>query len=158
MDKRIFYKLLQKKSEGYTFVETLVVLAIGAILSAGSVVGASKMIALAKRTSARLQISQLSSALQCYFLDCGRFPTSEQGIAALWEKPVVYPVPEFWNGPYLDKKPGSDPWGYEYQYRSLESGGMPDGVPENLPYVVMCYGADGRLGGSGEGADIVSWE
>lgn len=152
------FKFLREKSEGFTFVETLVVLAIGAVLTAGSVVSAGKIIAQAKKTAAKNQLSQLSYAIQCYFLDCGRFPTSEQGINALWEKPVLYPVPELWNGPYVDKRPGTDPWGGEYKYFSAESGDLPLGVPANLPYCLISYGADGVVGGDGEGADIVSWE
>lgn len=151
-------KILVKKSEGFTFVETLAVLAIGAVLTAGSVVSASKLIAMARKTAAGSQISQFGSGMQCYFLDCGRFPTTEQGIMALWEKPELYPVPDSWNGPYLDKKPGNDPWGHEYVYMSSESGGLPSEVPANLPYVLMSYGADGRVGGSGEDSDIVSWK
>ena len=63
-----------KTAGGFTFVETLAVLAIGAILSAGSIVSATKVIAMAKRTSSKSQISQYCSALQTYFLDCGQTP------------------------------------------------------------------------------------
>ncbi len=146
------------KSDGFTFVETLAVLAIGAVLTAGSFVSASRLISLGKKTSAKNQINQFSSALQCYFLDCGRFPTSEQGLAALWEKPVLYPVPENWDGPYLDRKPGNDPWGTEFSYISSESSALPSDVPENLPFVLVSYGADKKSGGDGEGEDIVSWK
>lgn len=151
-------KLKEKKSDGFTFVETLAVLAIGAVLTAGSMVSATKLISLGKRTSARSQINQFSSALQCYFLDCGRFPTSEQGLGALWEKPVLYPVPENWQGPYLDRKPGLDPWGGDFEYISTESSALPSSLPENLPFVLISYGADKKEGGQGEAGDIVSWE
>lgn len=151
-------KLKEKKSDGFTFVETLAVLAIGAVLTAGSMVSATKLISLGKRTSARSQINQFSSALQCYFLDCGRFPTSEQGLGALWEKPVLYPVPENWQGPYLDRKPGLDPWGGDFEYISTESSALPSFLPENLPFVLISYGADKKEGGQGEAGDIVSWE
>jgi len=151
-------KILKKKADGFTFVETLAVLAIGAVLTAGSVVSTSKMIGMAKKTAAKSQISQLSYALQCYFLDCNRFPTSEQGLNALWEKPDLYPVPEVWNGPYLDKKLCEDPWGNEYVYLSSESGVIPSDVPKNLPFVIKSYGADKQEGGEGENKDIVSWE
>ena len=147
-----------KTAGGFTFVETLAVLAIGAILSAGSIVSATKLIAMAKRTSAKSQISQYSSALQTYFLDCGTFPTTEQGLAALWEKPVFFPVPENWNGPYLEKKPGNDPWGTDFKYYSAESSIMPSEVPAHLPYVLISYGADKKEGGEGDACDIVSWE
>ena len=146
------------EAEAFTFVETLAVLAIGSIIAAGSTVSATKLISLARKTSARNQISQYSQALQAYFLDCGRFPTTEQGIGALWTKPELYPVPENWNGPYLNRKTGKDPWGGDFEYISAESSALPSEVCEKLPYVLLCYGADGKKGGTGEGEDIVSWE
>lgn len=148
----------RKESEGYTFVETLIVLAIGAILACGSTVSASKYISSARQVSARNQIEGFSAALQTYFLDCGRFPTTEQGLEALWEKPVLYPVPENWNGPYLERRPGLDPWKNPFKYISSESSIMPEEVPRNIPYVLISYGADKEEGGTGNDKDIVSWE
>ena len=142
--------------DGFTFVETLSVLAIGAVLAAGSTVSTTRIISLAKKTSAKNQIDQFYIGVQEYFLDCGSFPTSEQGLMALWEKPYLYPVPENWNGPYINKKPKRDPWGNEYIYINKNSGFLLETVPENLPYVIMSYGSDGIEGGKGE--DIVSWE
>jgi general secretion pathway protein G len=160
--EEFFYGKNCKKSkrwaDGFTFVETLAVLAIGAVLSAGSVVSATKLISFAKKTAARSQIDQFSSALQSYFLDCGRFPTTEQGLSALWEKPVLYPVPENWKGPYLDRKPGADPWGTDFEYLSAESSIMSSEVPEKLPFLLVSYGADKKKGGEGEACDIVSWK
>ncbi len=171
MDRKLFNKKLRrflyefkKCSEGYTYVETVAVIAIGAILTAGSVFSASKVISVAKKTAARTQIEQYSSALQTYFLDCGRFPTTEQGLSALWEKPVLYPVPENWDGPYLDREPGNDPWGTDYKYLSAESSIMPSEVPEKLPFILISYGPDGKEdSGAGQGTtggsdDICSWK
>ena len=146
------------KNSGFTFVETLTVLAITAALTLGCSVSVAKLIASAKQTSARNQIEQYGAALQSYFLDCGRFPTTEQGLSALWEKPVLYPVPENWGGPYLERKPGKDPWGTDFEYISSESSFMPPEVPENLPFVLISYGADKEKGGKNGGEDIVSWE
>ena len=150
----------RKEAEGFTYVETVVVIAIGALLTAGSVFSASNVISAAKKTAARTQIAQYSSALQTYFLDCGRFPTTEQGLSTLWEKPVLYPVPANWDGPYLDREPGNDPWGTDYKYLSSESSIMPSEVPENLPFVLISYGPDGKEGGNekGEIDDIFSWK
>ena len=156
------YEKSEKKRPGenpaFTFVETLAVLAITAALTAGCTVSISKLVAAARQTSARNQLEQYSAALQSYFLDCGRFPTSEQGLQALWEKPVLYPVPENWSGPYLERKPGKDPWGTDFEYLSAESSVMPSEVPANLPYVLISYGADKEKGGKENGLDIVSWE
>ena len=148
----------RKNFEAFTFVETLAVLAITAALTAGCTISVTKLITSAKKTSARNQIEQYSAALQTYFLDCGRFPTTEQGLAALWEKPVLYPIPENWDGPYLERRPAADPWGTNFEYLSAESSVMPSEVPANLPYVLICYGADKEKGGSANGTDIVSWE
>lgn len=146
------------KSPGFTFVETLGVLAIGAALTAGTTVSVSKLIGTAKKTAAKNQIEQYYSALQSYFLDCGRYPTSEQGIKALWEKPTFYPIPEQWDGPYLEKKPAQDPWGQDFIYVSAESSPLPAEAETNLPFAIICYGADGKEGGQGNNADIYSWE
>ncbi|MBQ8211686.1 MAG: type II secretion system protein GspG [Treponema sp.] len=150
--------MCSEKCEGFTFVETIAVLAIGAVLTAGSAVSATKLIKVAKETAARNQISEFSAALQSYFLDCGRFPTSEQGIGALWEKPVLYPVPENWNGPYVIREPGLDPWGSEFVYVNSENADFPADVPESLPFIIISYGADKEKGGEGNGVDIVSWK
>ena len=162
--RRLFhgYKSLQKnlqtKAGAFTYVETIAVIAIGAVLTAGSLLSASKIISTAKKTAAKTQSEQYSLALQSYFIDCGRFPTSEQGLRALWERPVLYPVPEDWNGPYLDREPGNDPWGTDFEYLSSESSIMPSEVPEGLPYVLISYGADKKEGGKGDASDIYSWK
>ena len=155
---KYFRESFTKEEQGFTYVETVAVIAIGAILTAGSVFSASKIISAARKTAARTQIEQYGSALQTYFLDCGRFPTTEQGLSALWEKPVLYPVPENWDGPYLEREPGNDPWGTDFKYLSAESSIMPAEVPANLPYVLISYGPDGKEGGKGESDDIYSWK
>ena len=148
-------RCLEGKAEGFTYVETVAVIAIGAILTAGSLFSATKIISAARKTAARTQIEQYSSALQTYFLDCGRFPTTEQGLKALWEKPVLYPLPQNWDGPYLDRGPGYDPWGTDFKYLSAESSPMPSEVPANLPFVLISAGPDGKEGGED---DICSWK
>ena len=148
----------KKQNPAFTFVETLAVLAITAVLTAGASLSITKLVKQAKRISAKNQIEEFSSALQTYFIDCGRFPTSEQGLEALWEKPVFYPIPDNWDGPYLEHKPGKDPWGTDFEYISSESSIMPSEVPSNMPYVLISYGADKERGGEKDGADICSWE
>lgn len=156
---RLKKRLLRNtKSEGYTFVETLAVLAIGAVMTAGTTISASKVIAGARKASAKNQIEQFSAALQSYFLDCGCFPTTEQGLIALWEKPSIYPVPEEWSGPYVEKKPSMDPWGSSYLYITNDNSNFPSEVSRNIPFVIISYGADKRDGGEGLNADLKSWE
>ncbi len=148
----------QKDYEAFTFVETLAVLAIMAVLTAGCTVSVTRLVSIAKKNSARNQIEQFSAALQTYFLDCGCFPTTEQGLNALWEKPVFYPIPENWDGPYLERKPGKDPWGTDFEYISSQSSVMPSEVPANLPFVLISYGADKIRETKEGGDDIVSWK
>ncbi len=148
----------QSKSDGFTFVETIVVLSIIAVLAAGTTVSAGKLLEKARQVSASSQIEQYSAGLQSYFLDCGRFPTTDQGLWALWEKPELYPVPEKWNGPYIDRQPSKDPWGTDYRYICRGSGIMPGEVPEGLPYVLYSCGPDGKEGFEGEEDDVLSWK
>jgi general secretion pathway protein G len=89
-------------------------------------------------------------ALNSYFLDNGVYPTSEQGLNALWEKPVLEPVPSEWDGPYLDKSVPEDPWDRPFEYSS-------PGV-HGLPFDIRSFGADGLAGGEKENRDITSWE
>jgi hypothetical protein len=72
-------------------------------------------------------LETLRSALQSYYEDCGRYPSEAQGLAALYEKPVVEPIPAAWNGPYLDRQFLLDPWGnvYRYRYRNPEDKSLP---------------------------------
>lgn len=139
-----------KKDDGFTFAETLAVLAIMLVLSAGVGLGAMKYIDKARQLQARSQIQLYTLALQSYYLDCGTYPTPEQGLESLWERPRLFPVPKGWNGPYIDRRVQEDPWGNRYQYRRKQDG--------RIPFVIFSYGADGREGGSGNEADIVSWQ
>jgi general secretion pathway protein G len=82
-----------------------------------------------------------------YKLDNLRFPTAEQGLQALIQKPATNPVPPNWKG-YLEKLP-NDPWGNPYQYLNPGVRGEVD---------VMSFGADGQQGGEGKDADIGSWQ
>jgi len=153
--KTIRYKLQYfftgKKSidGGWTFIEILMVLGIILILSATVSFMFIRYLTKAKVVSAKSQIEALEMALQAYYLDCGSFPTQEQGLSSLWEKPTLSPVPDGWDGPYMAKKLPKDPWNNDYAY--IVPG------PDGRPYGIASYGADGMEGGSGEAADIVSW-
>lgn len=141
----------------FTFAETLAVLAITVILTSQAGIAAHHLVQKARVSSAKNQIEQFKVALQSYYVDCGRFPTSEQGLDALFSKPELHPVSESWDGPYLDKKIGKDPWGDEYKYFYSKSAGFPSDAPEGLPFAIVCFGADGQEGGDGVEKDIWSW-
>ncbi len=137
-------------NEAFSYIETLVCIAVILILTVVIGVSAIKMIDRAKETKCYKDIESFKMALEEYYTDCGVFPSNEQGLWALWEKPVLYPVPGGWDGPYLDSEVPKDPWGYEYHYK----------VPgtNNLPYEIFSYGSDGEKGGDGIKGDIYSWK
>ena len=150
-------QLEKRRDSAFTFIETLAVLAVTAILTSQVGIAAHKMIQKARIASAKSQIEQIKLSLQNYFADCGRFPTQEQGLDALWEEPQLFPLAENWNGPYTDRKISTDPWGSEFIYLVKDSAGE-SLLPKGLPFGIISLGADRAGGGSGNDKDIFSWE
>ena len=129
---------------GFTLMELLVVLVIVGLLAAFVGPILYERISPAKRTTARSQIEGFATALDVFLVDMGRYPTSEEGLAALRADPGG----GGWRGPYLRKEVPLDPWGNPYAYAAPgRSGG----------WEVVSYGADGLEGGSGDAADVQSW-
>ena len=131
---------------GFTLIEMLVVITIIALIMA--LVGPRVLNYLtdAKIKTARIQIASIENALDLYYLDANRYPTTSEGLRALMERPGDTVA---WNGPYLKGNAiPNDPWGRSYVYRS---------PGEHGPYDIMSYGADGQEGGAGADADITSW-
>jgi general secretion pathway protein G len=132
---------------GFTLVEMLVVLTIIALIL--GLVGPRVLNYLGESRSktAKLQIESFGSALDLFYLDTGRYPTTSEGLTALVQRPTGT---EVWNGPYVKGgKVPTDPWGNAYQYRSSV---------ENAPYEIVSYGSDGHEGGTGTAADISNVE
>jgi general secretion pathway protein G len=134
----------RRRQAGFTLVEMLVVITIIGLIMA--LVGPRVLTYLSdsKAKAAKIQIESFSSALDLYFLDLGRYPTSNEGLSALTQKNNALG----WNGPYL--RGGvvpNDPWGHGYVYRS---------PGEHAPFEIISLGSDGQEGGSGTAADIVS--
>lgn len=144
--KKIIKEL--KKDEGWSFLETIIVLGIVAVLSGGVAISAIKQLDKASITAANSQIGDFKLALEIYRQDCKNYPTPEQGLKALWEKPILSPVPNGWNGPYIDKELPLDPWDNEYIYSVPGENG--------LPFTISSLGADGSPGGEGKDSDIYS--
>jgi general secretion pathway protein G len=133
---------------GFTFIEIMVVVAILAILAALVVPRVMGRTDDAKRTAAKVQIRNIEGALQLYKLDSSLYPTAEQGLKALVEKPTVGVIPKNWKaGGYLDKVP-LDPWGTPYKYVSPSPKG---------DFEIVSLGVDGEPGGEGKNADIMNW-
>ena len=139
-----------KHDDGWTFIETLIVMAIVLILTAAVGISSVKQIDKAKLVTARSQIETFSLALDSYYMDNGVYPSEEQGLDALWKKPASSPEPAFWNGPYIAKAVPKDPWGNEYVYSVPGENG--------LGFTIKSYGKDGMEGGDGNDADISSSE
>jgi len=132
----------------FTLIEVMVVVAILAVLAALIVPKVMSRPDEARVVAARQDIASLLQALKLYRLDNLRYPTTEQGLAALVTRPTLAPVPPNWKpGGYLERLP-RDPWGNPYQYLSPGLRGEVD---------VFSFGADGVAGGEGFDADIGSW-
>lgn len=137
----------RSKVGGFTLLELLVVLAILGLIAGLIGPQVMKHLGGAKTKTARLQIEELSVALDMYSLETGSYPSSQEGLAALIERPRELPG---WNGPYLKKKRvPQDPWNRDYLYRSPGQHG---------DYDLYSYGADGKQGGQKQDADINNWE
>ena len=141
--------LHSRVQRGFTLIGIMVVIAILAILAALMVPKIMSSPDEAKRITAKQDIGTVMQALKLYHRNNGRYPTQEQGLRALIEKPATDPVPNNWkDGGYLERLP-NDPWGNGYQY-------LNPGVHSEID--VFSYGADSMQGGEGNDADIGSWE
>ena len=128
---------------GFTLVEMLVVITIIGLIM--GLVGPRVLnyLSESKVKAAKIQLQSFASALDLFYLDAGRFPSTSEGLGALVQRT---PGIAAWNGPYL--KGGNlpnDPWSHAYVYRS---------PGERGPYAIVSYGSDGQEGGSGTAADI----
>lgn len=135
-----------RPARGFTLIEVMVVIVILGVLAALIVPRIMSRPDEARVVAARQDIASVMQALKLYKLDNRRYPTNEQGLAALVDRPSAAPSPENWK-PYLERLP-NDPWGTPYQYLNPGLRGEVD---------VMSLGADGKPGGEGFDADIGSW-
>ena len=133
------------KAGGFTLLELLVVIVIIGLLAA--YVGPKDFAPVGKSevTIAKAQIEAFEKSLDTYRLDVGRYPTTDEGLAALLVAPATAGAK--WNGPYLKKGVPPDPWGHPYQYKAPGS---------KSEFEITSLGRDGQPGGTGEDADITS--
>lgn len=143
------HPIRQRRASGFTLIEIMVVVVIMGILASLVVPKLIARTGESKVAAAKVDIATVMQALKLYRLDNQRYPTTEQGLHALIEKPTTGPAANGWKaGGYLEKMP-KDPWGNPYQFLSPGVKGEVD---------LISLGADGQPGGSGDDADIGSWE
>lgn len=144
-------RIIMNNNRGFTLIEILVVVIILGIFIGLVSTRIMDKPEEARRTKAKLQIENLSAALEQYYLDTGFYPSTEQGLEALVEKPTVGRIPKkYREGGYLKGgKVPLDPWGTGYVYLS-------PGV-NSREFDLESYGADGEDGGEGNDADVESW-
>jgi len=139
-----------RDEEGLTLIEVMLVVIILGVLVALIVPQFAGRTEQARRAAAEADIkANIATALELYLMDNGVYPTTEQGLVALLEKPQRPPIPLSWQGPYLKKSTTlKDPWGQPYEYLS-------PGQHNPEGYDLYSPGPDRRKGG---GDDITNWQ
>lgn len=142
----------RSSAAGFTLIEIMAVVLIIGLL--GGIVGAVvfSQVDKARVNTARTQIKQLESALEFYRLDNARYPSTEQGLRALVQKPSGDPQPRNYRpeGYLQGGQVPADPWGEEYQYRS-------PGEHNTYSFDLWSFGADGKPGGTDNDSDVGNW-
>jgi general secretion pathway protein G len=140
--------MCKKKQGGFSLIEIILVVVIIATLSAMVVPRLTGRSEQARLAAARADVEvNIPTALKLYELDNGYLPTTAQGLNALLQKPTTAPIPENWNGPYLEKFP-VDPWGRPYQYQS-------PGTNRPHDYDLFSLGKDANPDSTKD--DVVNW-
>lgn len=127
---------------GFSLIEFLAVLALMAIVAGIVTLSVRPLMLRGKQDAARSEVSNICNALEAYFGVYGRYPTNDEGLGVLRRKSDKISEALLTQDPI-------DPWGRPYQYNA---------PGRNGPYEVICFGADGREGGSGADKDVVSWD
>lgn len=139
---------LKSDESGLTLIELTIVIVILGILAAfiaPRVINAPQQAKVAK---ARTEINSIKTALEQYAITTGEYPTTEQGLSALWRVPS--PTPPNWDGPYVDSPNFIDPWDTPYVYRQPST-------HYGYDYDLYSMGKDGKVGGTDLDADITNW-
>jgi general secretion pathway protein G len=148
MIRRIFEVFMRNRQRGFTLIEIMVVVVILAVLGALVVPNILGKVDTARVTAAKTDINSIKQALDLYRLDNFKYPTTEQGLQALVKQPADPTITNYPPHGYLSTLP-KDPWGNPYIYTSPGSDGR--------EFEIMSYGRDGKPGGEGPDADILSW-
>jgi len=140
-------KILKNRKSAFTLIELLVVIVIIALLSSLVAPKFFGKLDNAKIKTTIPQMEMLSTTLDAFRLDVGRYPSTEEGLKVLWAKSSDI---KGWNGAYLPKKIKGDAWEKQFIYKSPGA--------NNNPYDLLSYGADGVIGGEKDKADLSIWE
>ena len=131
---------------GFTLLELMVVLLILSLLASIAAPRVAKYLRKAKTDTAKIQVDALGAAVDSFNIDNGRFPTDQEGLKALMDRPDGLTT---WDGPYLKKRESlTDPWGHAYLYRHPGQKGEFD---------IYTLGSDDKEGGEGDARDIGNW-
>lgn len=142
---RIAFRRHVADEQGMTLLEILVVMVILGLLATLGSVQLMSYLGRAKTDTTRLQIQELTTAIDLYRIDVGRVPSTSEGLLALLEAPPGIPS---WRGPYIRKRSAlTDPWGRSYLYKAPGN---------NREYEIASFGADGRSGGDNENRDVTN--
>jgi general secretion pathway protein G len=133
----------RKNRRGLTLVELMVVIVILGVLATTVTVSVRDYLITGKQSAAKQELTQLSAALELFYVEHNRYPTNDEGLATLLERTDAHPDGLLHGGDL------NDPWGHPYQYVYPGLHGTFD---------LVCYGADGAEGGTGANADLCSWE
>ena len=134
----------RRRYRAFSLVELMIVIAIIGLLAGVVTVNVRRYLIKAKQNIARQDIANIEQALNSFWAETSRYPTNDEGLAALTQPTEDNPEPLL-----SGSGEPTDPWGRAYQYNS---------PGRNSPFDVICLGADGREGGSGADADITSDE
>jgi general secretion pathway protein G len=134
------------RQSGFTLIEIIIVVIIMSMIAALVVPRLFKKVEKSKQQITKTQIIMIENAVKMFKLDTGRYPSSDEGLKALLEKPDAA---NNWDGPYLEKGIPKDPWGRDYLF--IYPG-------KNYTFEIVSHGADGKEGGEGENKDINNWE
>ena len=140
MFSRLYKRRFSRR--GFSLIEFTVVLALIGLLAGVVTVNVRHHLIRGKQNAVRAEIAAVRDAVEGYYTVVGRYPSNEEGLSALTE------ASEQIAEPLLQQRP-IDPWGRPYQYNQ---------PGRSEPYEIICFGADGREGGDGADADIVSWD
>jgi general secretion pathway protein G len=137
--------------KGFTLIEILIVVIIIGLLAALVAPRLVGKLTESKEKIAKQQIAMLSTAVELFRADVGRYPTTQEGLEALIKKPESVPD-NLWKGPYIKgNKLPLDPWGNPYHYFGPDD---PKTKEKGVDYLIISYGSDGKEGGEGEAKDI----